>query len=350
MNKVFRLLLVLGFWVSFSACGGDSNSGEEKDELILTVDKTVLLADGEDYATLSVLYNGKDVSSASIISVSAEASSLKGNIFSTTKVGTYNFQATYEGKKSNNVTIQVGGESVFRKNLLFQMFTSVDCPNCPAKKMLLGSIRTSFPEEVFIICYHGNLEVTNPFATPESLKALAFLWDELGKKGRFAPAFYDYIAEIDAHNMKDVVKERLTMKGEQGIALSTSLEGSLAKISVKVKTLKPLDGDYRLVVSLSEDNCMYTTTRHDDVFRYCLTDLKGDQVSGLSANEEWEKTYEKSISPDYKKEDMKVTAYLIHYGTDGKEVVNCLGVKLGSSQDYIMQAYDPNRNPWDEVE
>lgn len=349
MKKWYSIIISLGVCILSVACSS-SNDEKEKDELVLKTDKEVLLADGKDYATFSVFYNGEDVSASSVIAVNAEAGSLKGNVFSTTKVGSYLFQATYEGKKSNNVAVQVGGETVFRKNILFQMFTSVDCPNCPAKKTLLNSVHSSFPKETFIVCYHGNLDVPNPFATTESLNALNFLWDELGSKGHFAPAYYDYIDQINAHNMKDVVKERLTVKGEQGIALFTSLEGNKAKVKVKVKTLVPLEGDYRLVVLVTEDNCIYTTTRHDNVFRYCLSDLKGDKLTSLAGNEEWEKTYEKEISSDYKKDEMTVIAYLVRYRGNEKEAVNCQGVKLGNERDYLMQAYDANRNPWNEVE
>jgi|GEM_PF-2676127 lipoprotein len=345
-----KIVFLLGVCILFAACGGGSDSKEDKYELLLKVDKTVLSADGEDFATLSVICNGEDVSSSSVISVNAEANSLKGNIFSTKKVGTYVFQATYDGEKTNSVTVIVGGETVFRKNILFQMFTSVDCPNCPAKKTLLGSVRSSFPQEVFIACYHGNLGVPNPFATRESLDALNFLWDELGSKGSFAPAYYDYIAQINASNMKDVVKERLTVKGEQGIALHTSLDGDKATVRVSVKTLVPLNGDYRLVVLLTENNCIYTSTKHDDVFRYCLTDLKGEKITSLDADQEWEKTYEKNIASDYKKNEMQVIAYLVHYKTDGKEAVNCQGVQLGKDKDYVTCVYEPDRNPWDEVE
>lgn len=350
MNKIYTIFVLFNMLFAFAACGGgDDGETKNEDQLLLEVDKTALLADGVDKAVFSVKYNGEDVTLTSLISVSAEATSLKGNIFSTKKAGSYIFRATFEGKKSNDVTVTVGNEQVFQKNLLFQMFTSVDCAFCPSQKKLLSSIRSDFPDEVFIVCYHGNLQVVNPFATRESVNMLDFLWDELGSKGKFAPTYYDYIARIDSKNMKDVVGERLTVKGNQGIALFTSLEGNKAKIQVKVKSLVPLEGDYRLVVVLAEDNCSYEGSRFDDIFRHCLTDMKGDKLASLEANGEWVKTYEKSIEVDYKKEEMSVIAYLIRYDSAQKEVVNCQGVKLGQDRDYQTCAYDPNRDPWDEI-
>lgn len=46
---------------------------------------------------------------------------------------------------------------------------------------------------------------------------------------------------------------------------------------------------------------------------------------------------------------MSVIAYLIRYDSAQKEVVNCQGVKLGQDRDYQTCAYDPNRDPWDEI-
>lgn len=337
---------MLGIFAMTCACGGGDDG---KKELVLNVDRNDIQANGKDEAVFTVMYDGTDVTAQSSITVNADASGLERNVFKTAKKGNYLFQAQYEGEQSNSVEITAGDEMFFQKNLLLQMYTSTDCGYCPATKALLVSIEKAFPKEVFVVCYHGKMYAENPFATPESVAALEVLWDELGNRGAFAPAYYDYIARLYSAEMRDVVKERLTVKGEQGIALTTSVDGNKAEITAKIKTLVPMDGEYRLVVLLMENNCFAESTRYDNVFRYCLTDLRGDVVENITEKKEIVNTYTKTIPATVKKDDLVVVAYLLRHTSGAKEAVNSQGVKLGESLDYQMQAYDKNRNPWDEA-
>lgn len=281
--------------------------------------------------------------------MNVEAAGLEGNVFKTEKQGRYLFQAQYDGTQSNGVEVTAGAEMLFQKNLLLQMYTSNNCIYCPAKKALLASIEKAFPQEAFVVCYHGNLGAANPLGTPESLAALDVLWDELGERGKFAPAFYDYMERIESYNLRDVVKERLTVKGEQGIALITSVKGNDVEVTTKIKTLVPMEGEHRLVVLLMENNCV-AGSRYDNVFRYCLTDLRGDVVGNITRDGEIINTYTKTIPETIKKDDLVVVvAYLLRRLSGEKEAVNCQGVKLGESRDYQMRAYDKDRNPWNEA-
>ncbi|WP_099292306.1 Omp28-related outer membrane protein [Butyricimonas sp. Marseille-P3923] len=331
------------FFFLLMACGGGSDdSSKNETGLVLTADKTELLANGEDRLVLSVHKDGKDVTSGSSFSVSAGTDGLKDNVFVARKKGKYVFQARYEGEMSNSLSVEAGVENVFRKNLLFQMMTSVTCIVCPDTEKQLESISEANPGKVFIIEYHGNLDAPDPFATKESLAALEYLWDEIGTTRGFGGAYYDYVGRLSATNQKQVVRERLSVKGNQGIALETSIAGDIIRVTAKVKTLIEFKDEYRLAVAITENECRgggYGP--YDYVFRKYLSDIKGDKISDMVGTGECSKNFEGTLSPDYDKEHLFVIVYLIRVKEDGtKEVVNCSGVKAGENLDYVMAGYE----------
>ncbi len=333
------------FFCVLVACGGGENtSGPDETGFVLSTDKTELLANGEDKVILTARKDGKDITSECVISVSAGAEGLKGNAFITRKKGTYVFQARYVGEMSNAVTVEVNAEKVFQKNLLFQMMTSVTCAVCPGTEMQLGSIVNENPGKVLIIGYHGTLTPNSPdpWATKESVAALEYFWDEIGTTRGYGGAYYDYVGRLSAANQKDVVRERLSVKGNQGIALETSISGDKINVTAKVKTLTEPKDEYRLAVAIIENECKsggYGPYEH--VFRKYLSDMKGDKISGLAVDQEFETSYTGTIPSDYVKDHLFVIAYLLRIKEDGsKEIVNSAGIDAGKNLDYKMADYE----------
>lgn len=76
---------------------------EPEKELILTVDKSVIDADGKQMATFTTTINDEEV--AATIYNAMDNTALSGKTFSTTEVGVYTFYAKYEELTSNDVKV-----------------------------------------------------------------------------------------------------------------------------------------------------------------------------------------------------------------------------------------------------
>lgn len=73
--------------------------------LTITADKVRIKADGEDKATLTVIYGDEDVTAKAEIYVAQGNVTLTDATFSTTAPASYTIRAKYDGKTSNSVTI-----------------------------------------------------------------------------------------------------------------------------------------------------------------------------------------------------------------------------------------------------
>ena len=81
---------------------------EEKPEdkkLTLKADVTRIKANGQEIATFTVMYGEESVTNECTITNTQTKESLTGNTFSTTTIGEYKFQATYNDIESNIVTV-----------------------------------------------------------------------------------------------------------------------------------------------------------------------------------------------------------------------------------------------------
>ncbi len=92
-----------------TACSDDTTKDEptppEREELVLSVDKESLVIDTDAVATFTVMYGTEDVTATAEIRNTADNTPLAGNTFTATAEGDYTFEASYEGVKSNTVSI-----------------------------------------------------------------------------------------------------------------------------------------------------------------------------------------------------------------------------------------------------
>lgn len=89
--NVYKIILLVCiccvgiFWIS---CSGNSDDSEQT-EVILSVNKNALTADGKDVITFTVMHAGMDVTADAIIRSVMDGQTLDGSTFSTSKAGTY---------------------------------------------------------------------------------------------------------------------------------------------------------------------------------------------------------------------------------------------------------------------
>lgn len=91
--KIILLVCMCCVGICWISCSGNSDDSEQT-EVILSVDKNTLTADGKDIITFTVIHAGIDVTADAIIRSVMDGQTLDGNTFSTSKAGTYAFEAS----------------------------------------------------------------------------------------------------------------------------------------------------------------------------------------------------------------------------------------------------------------
>ena len=95
MKKILFILLAIAGLV---ACDSKEPSVELKPQLL--VDKAEIIANGEDFVTFLVKFDGKDVTADATIHFADSHEALEGNTFKTKYAGEYEFYAQYGSAKS----------------------------------------------------------------------------------------------------------------------------------------------------------------------------------------------------------------------------------------------------------
>ena len=152
--NVYKIILLVCiccvgiFWIS---CSGNSDDSEQT-EVILSVNKNALTADGKDVITFTVMHAGMDVTADAIIRSVMDGQTLDGSTFSTSKAGTYAFEASYGNYVSKLVTVVAsatpGEPSKFVRRVCAMEFTGTWCAMCPAGMTRLNYLINSSYEGV----------------------------------------------------------------------------------------------------------------------------------------------------------------------------------------------------------
>ena len=90
-----------------------------KKEVVLTADKSTIVADNAETVTFTVTVDGEDKTAESTITIVNYATQLEGNTFATDVAGEFVFEATFDGEKSNQVIVTATAVEVpVQKNLV----------------------------------------------------------------------------------------------------------------------------------------------------------------------------------------------------------------------------------------
>ena len=105
MKRFFQIFAIAALALGFTACDEQSETpNNEEINISLTADKSEILADGIDTVTFTALVNGKSNSDIQLVCTNNN-SFLKGNTFTTTEAGEYEFAAIYGNKSSERFKV-----------------------------------------------------------------------------------------------------------------------------------------------------------------------------------------------------------------------------------------------------
>ena len=104
MKRFFNIFAIIALVFGFVACEGNETSENKEYNVELSVDKSSIMADGEEQATFTVKVDGAVAEDAQIICLN-DNSIVEGTTFKTAVAGEYSFKAAYKGFTSETVTI-----------------------------------------------------------------------------------------------------------------------------------------------------------------------------------------------------------------------------------------------------
>ena len=104
MKRFFNIFAIIALAFGFVACEGNETTENKEYKVELSVDKSSIMADGEEQATFTVKVDGAVAEDAQIICLN-DNSIVEGTTFKTAVAGEYSFKAAYKGFTSETVTI-----------------------------------------------------------------------------------------------------------------------------------------------------------------------------------------------------------------------------------------------------
>jgi hypothetical protein len=105
-KKVYPRYLWIAIVCCLAGCSDKPEPEPEPVEVSISADKTTIKANGTDKATFTVTVNGKEATSAFTLTRKGAEEPMAEPSFSTRTPDTYTFYATFDGRKSNEITVQ----------------------------------------------------------------------------------------------------------------------------------------------------------------------------------------------------------------------------------------------------
>jgi len=238
-------------------------------EVSLSVDNTSIIANNRDKSTFIVKYDEENVTSSAVImqrTVNNNFVTLDNQEFFTDKADTYTFFATYEGMRSNDVTIEAEFvELAFLKGYSIVEITSTTCPVCPLLTAELDKLKLYFPDRIHVISLHPFGKYCDSDLSGALAETAVRFVDNVNPLDyhNFAPPLaivdlYDPVHLYERDTQTPLIKaiDRATLTRERasmtGMAVQSSVNGSKINFKVSFKTIKT--GNYRFFAFIVEDN------------------------------------------------------------------------------------------------
>ena len=361
MNRILMtasmLLMSALMLVSCEKTGGDETSMDAG--FFVTLDKNVIQSNGEDAVTLKATLDGKDVSAdATFYLVSGKnLTPMTSNIFTTDKVGTYSFRASYLTFSTEepvsvtaiNVVIpsavadpQPSKTSFVHRSFLNQ-YTGTGCGYCPG---MIRAIKKAFEDEetrnMAVLAAVHSYGAGDPAYIPGP-RASSYPYLDIDMSAGFT---YDMDPMATGGILKRALQERTSKPAKVGISANPSFVDNLLVVRVAVKAAEA--GTYNLGVWFLQDNVYGQQTDNlgivagDNSFNYhnnCVrladsrngNNYAGYPVGTLKAGETVERTFVLTVdAADWKLKDMNnlhFAAFVTEQSGKGYNVLNVVDCK-----------------------
>ena len=272
MNKLtkafFMLTLLFGGW-TLSSCepdGGEPTPTPTGIELLTST--SLIVADGEEEAVLTIKYNGVDVTDSALLYMNKKR--VKSNRFSTDKPGAYDFFASYKGKVSKTITIQAANPALyvalpadsqpekfdgFERKVLVAEGTGTWCGYCPfmIRALELFGESGANADKAVIVATHSSDEFSNAAsdAAIRTMRISSFPSCALNLNPEVLVE--NRGLDMNVENINSMVGMEMLDKARVGISASTAVSVDCTIVGVRAAVKVGAEGNYRINAWLIED-------------------------------------------------------------------------------------------------
>lgn len=251
--------------------GGTENNGQTTPAVktaVLSASTSIIIADGEDEVTFTVLFGEQDVTDSVYLYVDNKR--MSSNRFSTDKAGSYKFFASYKGKISNTVVITAANPALyiglpedsqpdkfdgFDRKVLVAEGTGTWCGLCPymIRALELFEENGSNASKAVIVATHSGDEFSNQAseAAVVAMKIKGFPSCVLNLDPEILVENNN--PDINAEYINTMVGMELKEAARVGIAATTAVSADSTVVGVRTAVKVGEEGSYRINAWLIED-------------------------------------------------------------------------------------------------
>lgn len=341
----FRFAVMCAAFVAlagFTACSDDDSESGPK--LVLRASASSFVT-GEGSVTFTATFADKDVTAEAVITNVTSGSEVRNATWTTDAKGTYEFQATYDGKVSNVVSVRarLATESDdFYRNVLLTKFTAVWCGPCASAQSYFEQLEPAESERFLVVAAHQGDRLTVSAGERLALKL----------KYRGVPTWnYDFAAAVSGvgpggitvQSIRNQIKSTLEKyPAVCGVKAESELDGLTAKVRATVMFQQA--GNYKIACVLTENDIQKTNNETLPVFnhvlRAALTNMEGDPIAPAVA-EAGERSFdfEVSLNNGWDSQNCEFVIYVFKEEEDAAFVVNNGAVcPVGGKVDYKYES------------
>lgn len=368
MKNIFKIASLLAAAVMLFACeemtggpdGGDGNDNGNGNELNvvsggleMTTDKDVIQANGQDAATLRVLYNGQDVTAESFIyDENDDEVVLVDGKFTATEPGEYKFYADYGTfsmkPKADNayeyfvvkaISVAVPDavadpqqeSTAFVHRTFLAQYTGTGCQYCPLMVKVLRELvaRDGVSEKVVHTAVHSFGSGDPAYIAAPKTSNYPYLTLDLVQ---------GYSAEQGTDYLQSLVESHTEGTAKAGISVSPMYYADEKTIVARVSVKAAADGIFNVGAWLLEDEIYGQQTvydqykvfvdesynEHENCVRIADSKYKGTwfghELGELKAGETAEKTFVMNVKKDWKVENLHLAVFVSYGEKDGSKI------------------------------
>lgn len=359
MFFVFSLLCLCG---CFMACSGSSDendepgntdNGEVKGPITLSVDKTKIEANGTDMATFTVTdANGKKLTTSEYMKnvyfedvSTGDYLERRTNTFTAVENGIHRFKAYYLDWESEEVTVTAQNrkdyEVFYRKIAVFKM-TGTWCTYCPAMTASLKKVEEAMPGRMVKMAFHSSSSsATDPF----HLSQTNTIMSRFGANG-FPTCIYDLkdmSIDRNVSTITEILSEHIrNYPATCGIKINASYDAGKGEITVDAGLKSDKGGEYDLVYVLVTDGLKATggnETSYDYTVRTISSNyltMSSDRKFTVKANQEHTaETFTISGATGLNSATSRVVVYALRKVDGAYMVDNITECPINGTIDYI---------------
>lgn len=360
-----KIIFMMSAAVAMAAsCGNPDDNGPVSGNGTLTIeaDKLEVVADGEDFAEITVNYDGVAVTEdVDFYDASTNVPvKVRSNRFTTKTVGQHSIYAIYNNVKSNVLKFTAveymappvpedpaPENTAFRKRVLLTQFTSTGCTFCPRMTKILRELAqdAEYKDRFVLAASHADMNGYPNGDDPASYSGVNAFMSAFRISGfpTLIADFDDMMPSYDYSDLKALVDEYYADGSSlAGVSANSEVQGNVLVLRAAVKSSK--SGKYRVGAWLLEDGIYGKQTSAPDesynTHDHCIRVLDagshfmGHDLGTIAAGKSAEHVFTMKLDSEWNVEKCKLLLYVTSSAGSTQVVNNAVIVPLGKPVTY----------------